>query len=276
MKNITVRLRTPEHLQPRHRLATAFCALVIALGLMVLAAPEVAAQKLPRLIKRGNRLEKAQRRNEQKGGQATAPQPTNVAEPARAEKNQPPEKSAPQEPVTLENHPLNGVRDIGIPAIFTPDERGMVIPGFGRGPAFIFVLRQLYLTPQQKEGVKAIRRRVRDRLALLQRDHAAIETQLEEVIYGAELDEKRVGELVEQSNQKHAEIARLRAGIEADIRKLLSPDQLFVYRYMLSEMLMPQRRPQALNPRQQQQLQRRMMNQPGANQPNRPDPPDEN
>lgn len=272
MRNTAIRQETPVQLKTSPRWLTAFCVLALLLGLLMATAPEAAAQKLPRLINRSNKLEKAQRRNEPKGGPATTPQPTNVAEPARSEKNQLPEKSAPQEPVTLENHPLNGVSDIGIAAIFTPDERAMVIPGFGRGPVFIFVLRQLFLTPQQKEGVKAVRRRVGNRLALLQRDHGAIEAQLEEAIYGAEVDEKRIAELVEQSNQRQAEIARLRASIEADIRKLLSKDQLFVYRYMLGEMIMPQRRI-PLNPRQQQ---RRMMNQPGANQPSRPNQPDQN
>lgn len=261
--------------QPRlsNRLLAACCALALLIGCLVMTTPEAAAQKLPRLIKRNNRLERAQRRNEKQGDKLAAPQPTNAAELARTEKNQSPARGAPSAPVTLENHPLNGVSDIGIRAIFTLDERGMVIPGFGRGPAFVFVLRQLYLTPQQRDGVKAISRRVGNRLALLQRDHGAIEEQLEEAIYGAEVDEQRIAELVEQSNQKQSEIARLRASIEADIRKLLSKDQLFVYRYMLGEMILPQRRVPGLNPRQQQ---RRLMNQPGANQSNRPEPPDQN
>jgi hypothetical protein len=250
------------------------CVLALLVGLLA-AAPNASAQKLPRLIKRNNRLEKLQRRNEQQGGKLAAPQPDSAVEPARDENNRSLEKPTPSAPVTLDDHPLNGVSEAGVAAIFTPEERRMIIRGFGRPAAFIFVLRQLYLTPAQKEGVKAISQRAGNRLVLLQRDHAAIEAQLEEAIYGASVDDKRIAELVEQSNQRQAEIARLRAGIEADVRKLLSKDQLFVYRYLLSEMIVPQRRSPALNPRQQQR-QRQLMNQPGANQPNQPEPRDQN
>lgn len=274
MRNTATEQRLFAQSKLHRSLLTACCVLWLLFGLLA-AAPTAAAQKLPRLIKRNNRLEKLQRRDERQGGKFAAPQPNSATEPARDENNQPLEKTVPSAPVTLENHPLNGVSDAGIRAIFTQDERRMVIPGFGRGPAFIFVLRQLYLTPKQVEGVKAVSRRVGNRLALLHREHSAVEAQLEEAIYGDEVDEKRIAELVEQSNQKQAEIARLRAGIEADVRKLLSKDQLFVYRYLLSEMIVPQRRLPALNPRQQQR-QRPLMNQPGANQPNRPEPPDQN
>lgn len=267
MKNMAAGHNPPGQLITNKRVLTAICGL-LAFGLLIVTAPEASAQKLLRQIKRANRLEKAQRRNERQGSKLVSPQEETATEPARAVKNPVSEKTLQQNPVTLENHPLNGISERGIREIFSKDEREMIIPGFGRPPAFIFIMRQLYLTPQQTEGIKAIRRRVGNRLALLQREHGDVEAQLEEAIYGPDFDEKKVEALVEQSNQKQAEIARLRASIEADIRKLLSKDQLFVYRTMLSEMLLPRRAP-ALNPRQQQ---RRLLNQPGANQPNRPNP----
>lgn len=126
---------------------------------------------------------------------------------------------------------------------FSPDERQMIIPGFSRPVVYLVILRQLNLTEQQKESIKALSQRVGLQLKSLRQQHVLLESQIEEAIYGETFDQKRVDELSGQSGQKLAEITKLQAGIEAEFRKILTPDQHYVFRYLIGQiMLLPQRR----------------------------------
>jgi LTXXQ motif family protein len=125
---------------------------------------------------------------------------------------------------------------------FSRQERQMLIHGLGRPVVYLIVLRQLNLTAQQKEGIKAISQRVGLQFRDLKQQYAQLANELDESIYGEAFDPKRIEELSAQAGQKQAEITRLQANIEAEFRQILTPDQHFVFRYLIGEMLLPQRR----------------------------------
>jgi len=151
-------------------------------------------------------------------------------------------------------HSLDGISKAGIDQLFTKEELQMRIPGFGRQRAFLVILRQLDLTEDQKQQIKGIRRRIGNQLTQAHLQHIALENQLEDAIYGENFDPNRVSELSAQVGEKQAEITRLQASVEADFRHILTPDQFYVFRFLLGEMLLPQRRIQP----NRQQMQRRM------------------
>jgi hypothetical protein len=125
---------------------------------------------------------------------------------------------------------------------FSAEERQMIIRGFGRPAVLLVILRQLNLTDQQKLSIKAISQRVGFQLGSLKLQYAQLDNQLEDAIYGEALDPKRVEELSAQAGQKLAEITKLQATIEAEFRQVLTPDQHYVFRYLIGQMLLPQRR----------------------------------
>jgi Spy/CpxP family protein refolding chaperone len=137
---------------------------------------------------------------------------------------------------------------------FSVEERQMIIRGFGQPAVFLVVLRQLNLTDQQKQSIKAISQRVGFQLRSLKLQYANLDNQLEEAIYGEAFDSRRVDELSAQSGQKLAEITRLQATIEAEFRQILTPDQHYVFRYLIGQMILPKRRVQPIR----QQMQRRI------------------
>ncbi|MBL8188179.1 MAG: Spy/CpxP family protein refolding chaperone [Acidobacteria bacterium] len=169
-----------------------------------------------------------------------------------------------------QKHSLDGVSKQGPRALFKPDEVAMMIPGFGSPAAMMVLMRQLDLTPEQKERFRALKREIGPKLNVLQTEKRNTEMQLEDSIYGENFDPQRVGELAAKSAEKTAEIIKTQAYIESQFRQILTPDQFYVFRFLVGEMVLPQRR---LTPQQlRQQMQRRLGAQPNA--PNRP--PDEN
>ncbi|MEK7833665.1 MAG: Spy/CpxP family protein refolding chaperone [Acidobacteriota bacterium] len=167
----------------------------------------------------------------------------------------------------VQKHSLDGVSNQGPRALFRPDEVAMMIPGFGSPPAMMILMRQLDLTVEQKEKFKALKQQIGPRLTVLQNQKRATEVQLEEAIYGENFNPQRVEELAAQSAEKTSEIIKTQAFIESQFRQILTPDQFYVFRFLIGEMVLPQRR---LNPQQllRQQQQRRLGTQPNA--PNRP------
>lgn len=168
----------------------------------------------------------------------------------------------------MQKHSLDGVRERGIiGGFFSREEAQMVIPGFGSPAALLVLLRQLDLTPAQKDSFKALRFSVGNRLARLQNEKRQAEMQLEEAIYGDQFNPQRVEELSAKSADLTSEIIKTQANIESQFRQILTPDQFFVFRFLVGEMVLPQRR---LNPQQLRQQQLRRM---GPNQPNRQNSP---
>jgi len=91
-----------------------------------------------------------------------------------------------------------------------------------------------------------------------------LESELADAIYGENFDPNRVMELSTLVGEKQAEITKLQASIEADFRQILTPDQFFVFHFLVGEMLLPLRRVQPNQIRQQMQ---RRIGQPNNQQP---------
>ena len=96
-------------------------------------------------------------------------------------------------------HSLDGVRQ-NPQRLFTPEEQSLVIRGFGRPPALLLLFRQLDLTPEQKDGIRAIRQRVGLQLVNAQSELPRLERELEEAIYGEIHDPKRVEALADRKS----------------------------------------------------------------------------
>ena len=177
-------------------------------------------------------------------------------------------------------HNLEGIRERGIPSLFAKDEASLWIQGFGNRAALLVIFRQLDLTPQQKVKIRDLRRQVGNRLALTRRDFNQLEAQLVEAIYGnldpASLDSydpAKVKELTEQVIQKQAELFRLQTDIESQFRQILTPDQFYVYRELVLQIIQPAGRP-LINPAvRRQQQQRRMGTAPNPQ--SKPNPQDQ-
>ena len=173
--------------------------------------------------------------------------------------------STPGQQAQPQRHSLDGISKQGPRAMFKPDEVAMMIPGFGNPAAMMVLMRQLDLTPEQKVKFRALKQEIGPRLNVLQNEKRNAETQLEEAIYGENFDPQRVETLAAQSAEKTAEIIKTQAYIESQFRQILTPDQFYVFRFLVGEIVLPQRR---LSPQQlRQQMQRRLGAQPNA--PNR-------
>lgn len=173
----------------------------------------------------------------------------NVAE-ERKEADAAPRQSFNARPTS---HSLDGIQSKGMGEFFTPEERNLIIPGFGRAPSYLIIMRQLDLTAEQRSAIQAIRRRVGNQLAALRTQQNRLEQQLEEAIYGEKFDPEEVNRLSREVAQRQGQVTVIQAGIEAQFREILTPDQFFVFRFLVGEMLLPQRR----LPLNRQQLPRR-------------------
>lgn len=140
------------------------------------------------------------------------------------------------------SHSLDGIQSKGMGEFFTPEERNLVIPGFGRAPSYLIIMRQLDLTAEQRSAIQAIRRRVGNQLAALRTQQNRLEQQLEEAIYGEKFDPEEVNRLSREVAQRQGQVTVIQAGIEAQFREILTPDQFYVFRFLVGEMLLPQRR----------------------------------
>jgi Spy/CpxP family protein refolding chaperone len=231
----------------REKTIAIICALIVTSIFLSAGTPETPAQTNPTTIKQQRKQERAQKRAEHQG----ASNLTNATETASTNQTRP---ATTADPARTAKHSLDGISKTGVREFFSKDEREMVIPGFGRPVAYLIILRQLDLTEEQKQSIKAVRRRVGNQLVVLRQQYNLLDTQLEDAIYGENYDPKRVDELSAQTGEKQAEIIKMQASIESQMRQALTPDQFFVFRFLVGEMLLPQRRPLA----RPQQMQRRM------------------
>jgi len=169
---------------------------------------------------------------------------------------------------------VDGIRQRGLRSFFTQDEQSLWIPAFGNRAALLMIFRQLNLTPEQKIKIRDLRRQVGDRLRLSRQQLNQLEMQLDEAIYGnpdpTSLDSyepAKVKELTEQVVQKRAEWFRLHTEIQSQFRQIFTPDQFYVYRELMIDVVRPGNRPLVNPGARQQQRQRRQQN--------RPDPQDQ-
>jgi Spy/CpxP family protein refolding chaperone len=235
--------------------ARAILALLILAMLLPVASPALAQVRRPgaRLLRRLEKMEERQKNKKPAAGQAAGERTEAPASPAQGN------SLAPRTGQLSGKHSLDGIREKGPRAIFTDAERELVIPGLGNPVALLIIFRQLDLTEQQRSGIKGIRTRVGNRLAQLQNQYRQTDAQLSDAIYGDNFDPARVDELAAQAAEKQSEIIKLRAGVESQLRQLMTPDQFYVFQALIGEMVNPQRRITPLQLRQM--IQRRA---PGA------------
>jgi Spy/CpxP family protein refolding chaperone len=191
-----------------------------------------------------------------------------------------PEPTAPRAADRQGGQSVDGIRQRGLQSFFTQEEQSLWIPAFGNRAALLMIFRQLGLTPEQKIKIRDLSRQVGNRLRRSRQELNQIEAQLDEAIYGdfdtASLDNydpAKVKELTEQVIQKQAEWFRLHKDIESQIRQILTPDQFYVYRQLMIDVVRPGNRPLVNPGARQQQRQRRMGVQPNPQ--NRPDQQDQ-
>jgi len=166
-------------------------------------------------------------------------------------------------------HSIDGIRQRGLQSFFTQEEQSLFIPAFGNRAALLIIFRQLGLTPEQKIKIRDLRRQVGNRLRLSRQELNQLEMQLDEAIYGNldpvslnSYEPAKVKELTEQVIQKRAEWFRLHKDIESQFRQILTPDQFYVYRELMIDVVRPGNRPLVNPGGRQQQRQRRMGVQP--------------
>ena len=94
-------------------------------------------------------------------------------------------------------------------------------------------------------------------------DRLATQSVLFDLHFGENFDPQKVETLAAQSAEKTSEIIKTQAFIESQFRQILTPDQFYVFRFLIGELVMPQRR---MNPQQilRQQQQRRLGGQPNG------------
>ena len=240
----------------RAKALVSIATLLAAVCVMVFCANAVSAQNLRRQMRIQKKIDRKLNR--------PAGNPDKLA-PAGGGKEEARAANQPESAPKTSGHSLDGIRERGIRSFFTPEEASLLIPGFGNSPAaLLIVFRQLDLTPEQKVKIRDIRRQTGNRLQLTRRELGLLETQLEEAIYGngdpASLDNydpARVKELTSQVAEKRSEVMKLQTEIESQLRQILTPDQFFVFRELVREMVLPGRRPMN-NPALRQQMPRRM------------------
>jgi Spy/CpxP family protein refolding chaperone len=272
------RLRSQR--KSRVTIAVLTATLLSVVCVMIFCANTVSSQNLRRQMR-------IQRKIDRK-----APRPPgnpNKLTPSNSENEEPgasdqPEAATPYVTGRQPGPGVDGIRQRGLQSFFTQEEQSLWIQAFGNRAALLMIFRQLDLTPEQKIKIKDLRRQVGQRLRLSRQDLNQLEMQLDEAIYGnpdpASLDSydpAKVKELTEQVIQKQAEWYRLHRDIESHFRQILTPDQFYVYRQLMIDVVRPGNRPLVSPGARQQQRQRRMGVQPNPrNRTNPQDQPDGN
>jgi Spy/CpxP family protein refolding chaperone len=220
---------------------TIFCADTVSAQTLRRRVQRKIGQKTPRPAVNPNTLAPSK-------GAASNGQPSSVEEDDTVTPDQP-EATSPREANRQSGYNLDGIRRRGIRSLFTREEASLWIPGFGNRAALLMIFRQLDLAPEQKGKIRALRQQVGNRLAVMRREVNLLEAQRDEAIYGnldpASLDSydpDRVKDLTEQIVIKRADWFRLQTDIESQLRQILTPDQVYVFRELALEMILPGRR----------------------------------
>lgn len=92
------------------------------------------------------------------------------------------------------------------------------------------LLRELGLTREQLQAVRQIYANNKDQVATAQRNHRLAQKTLDEAIYADNLSESEVQKLITELQNAHAEMIKIRASTELEVRKILTPEQLVRFR----------------------------------------------
>lgn len=117
------------------------------------------------------------------------------------------------------------------------------------------LLRELDLTPEQIRQIREINQANRQDLRNAQQKIGEARRNLDQAIYAEKADDANVQIRLREFQDAQADAARLRAGIEFQIRKVLTPEQLLRFREIRQNF------EEFKNNRQQRRNQFRMRNQ---------------
>jgi Spy/CpxP family protein refolding chaperone len=109
-------------------------------------------------------------------------------------------------------------------------------------------MRALNLTPEQRAEIARIRRETEQQSRAVGQRIRRARRALEEAIYAPAVDEGAVEERARAVAAAEAERVRLRAQTELRIRRLLTPEQLGVFRELRQRAVQRARRQQSLQP----------------------------
>lgn len=120
-------------------------------------------------------------------------------------------------------------------------------------------MRQLSLTPEQVAQIRQIRRQAETEGRALGRRLNEARRTLDEAIYAEAADDALIEERTREVAQSQAALMRLRASTELRVRRVLTPEQLNVFRQLRRQAQSRQRlrRQERRDARQQRQRQRR-------------------
>ena len=262
--------------KPHFRISALTATLLSVVCLMIFCADTVLSQNLRRQRRIQRKIDKKAPRLAGNPDKLT-PSNSGKEEPGASDQPEPASRFADRQG----GQSVDGIRQRGLPSLFTQEEQSLWIPAFGNRAALLMIFRQLDLTPEQKVKIRDLRQQVGNRLRASRQELNQLEMQLDEAIYG-NLDDAnlesyapaKVKELTEQVLQKRAEWFRLQIDIESQFRQILTPDQFYVYRELIlvREMVLPGRR----NPAARRQQRRNGIQPNQQNRPNLQDQPDSN
>src|SRR5687767_2230521 len=211
--------------------------LLLIVCVMIFCANTISAQNLRRQMRIQRKIDRQTPRPAGNQNKLT-PSTGGKEEPVASDQPEAERAAAPQNGRNLE-----GIKQRGLPYLFAREELSLWIPGFANRAALLVIFRQLNLTPEQKIRIRDLRRQVGEQLRLSRQEMNLLEAQLDEAIYGVDsasldaYDPTKVKELTEQVIQKRAEWFRLQTDIESQFRQILTPDQFYVYRELVIQMI---------------------------------------
>jgi len=101
--------------------------------------------------------------------------------------------------------------------------------------ALIFAFRQLNLTEEQRGQLRQLHSKYGNQLPVLNRLHRAQNEALDEAIYAQNFDPKLVEQRAADAAATQAEMVKTRARIMAEMRQILTPEQVVKFRQLLEQ-----------------------------------------
>lgn len=122
---------------------------------------------------------------------------------------------------------IDGVRKPSSPS--SPQDAASLAPreDYGGG-----LLRALNLSPQQRSQIRFVREQNKEAVLTARRRLGHAYRVLNEAVHDDDVDERQIEVRVQEVGAAHVEVERLRAQIELQIRRILTSDQLSLFRRM--------------------------------------------
>jgi|GEM_PF-1883477 len=157
------------------------------------------------------------------------------------QQRQVPKENQPGKPLDSKETPPDrkpnqqGLKDLR--SQFTEQELRMVPRGVMRADALIRTFRQLNLSDDQRIKLRDLTRQAGNQIPILNQLHRAQFEALNEAIYGQNFDPKLVEQRAAELAATQAELTKLKARVQAQIRQILTPEQSLKFRELLEQEL---------------------------------------